>query len=322
MIDIKRLLSKNKKLYSLLKEKKKKIQRKRNINGKYFFVDNNTNAEKVCIVLAGYKHQLWKPVFARIKKYIPIDIDVCIMTSGVYNEQLVNLCKEYKWSYLSTKRNSVTLCQNIAINKFKNAQYIFKLDEDIFVTENFFENMIDTYKQVIGDGKYDAGFVAPIIPINGYSYTLLLEKMGLVDKYTELFEFPMVAVGPGVGGKYDKKIATDSDVAKFFWGEGNYIPGIDLLNKKFASDEPRYSACPSRFNIGAIMFPRKTWEDMEMFKVGVSDDLGMDEQQICSFCVSYARPMIISENSVVGHFSFGPQTKDMYDFFDKNPERF
>ena len=50
--------------------------------------------------------------------------------------------------------------------------------------------------------------------------------------------------------------------------------------------------------------------------------MGMDETQICEYCMRVSRPIVISKNVVVGHFSFGPQTAGMIDYFNANHERF
>ena len=50
--------------------------------------------------------------------------------------------------------------------------------------------------------------------------------------------------------------------------------------------------------------------------------LGIDEEQINAFCVNTGHPMMVSENIVVGHFSFGHQTEAMYEYMDEHPEIF
>ena len=67
---------------------------------------------------------------------------------GLFNEKLNKMCEEKKWSYLSVEENKVTLAQNIAIELHKDAKYIYKLDEDMFITKGFFENLKDTYLKV------------------------------------------------------------------------------------------------------------------------------------------------------------------------------
>ncbi|MBQ1994268.1 MAG: hypothetical protein II243_07375, partial [Lachnospiraceae bacterium] len=113
----------------LKKKRDKKILSSR-IKCQYKFKDRRKKSNKVCIVLAGYKPFLYDITFKRIKKFIPDDIDVCVVTSGMYSEDIYNRCKKNHWSYLSTKENNVALVQNLAIHLHPEAQYIYKLDED------------------------------------------------------------------------------------------------------------------------------------------------------------------------------------------------
>ena len=102
----------------------------------------------MCMILAGYKMFCADVIFDRIKKFVPKDVDVCILSSGKYSEELSELAKKNNWSYLSTKRNNVSLIQNIAIKLHKDAEYIYKLDEDVFVTRNYFKTLFDTMKKL------------------------------------------------------------------------------------------------------------------------------------------------------------------------------
>ncbi len=280
------------------------------------FIDRSKGSDKLCIVLAGYKDYLSDSVFGRIKAFIPADIDVCVITSGLFSDVISKMCEENGWSYLSTKENNVCLVQNIAIKSHPSAKYIFKLDEDIFVTKGFFEKMMEAFlKEKTGD--YRVGVLAPLLPVNGYGHLKILKELNLVDKYTELFERPVYAAGA------DRKIESDPESAKFFWGQDGYVPSIDKLNEMFASKPVTCSPCSIRFSIGAILFERETIEDMGYFTVE-RDISGMaqDEIELCSYCMLKSRPILVCENTVVGHFSFGPQTAGMKEYYSQNKEKF
>lgn len=304
------------KIYNFLRKVYRGMKRKRNLGGKYKFEDRKKDYSKLCIIIAGYKSFLYDTIFERITKYIPKDIDVCIVSSGKYDEKLSEIAKNNDWSYLSTKRNCVSLVQNIAIDLFKKAEFIYKLDEDIFITENYFEKLMKTYNACEKDGEYKVGFVAPTIPINGYGNLNILKRFDKVDYYTKNFEKPLYAAGR------DRKIESDPNVAKFMWGKDNLLPTIDEMNKTVEGDEFSYNACPIRFSIGAILFSRQLWEDMRLFKVKNGPCMGLDEEQICCFCMSNSRAIIVSNNSVVGHLSFGTQNEEMKKYFLENQDKF
>lgn len=293
---------------------RRKLENKFRFSG--HFEDRSSGEEILCIVLAGYKEYLYDNVFQRLKMFSMPNMDICIISSGKTSNTLSEYCKNNNWSYLSTKQNNVSLVQNVAIKLHPRAKYIFKLDEDIFITDRYFEKMMDAYKHS-GESYYQTGFLAPIIPLNGFSHYLVLDKLKLIDEYERRFERPIIMAGN------QRMIQSNPDVAKFFWGEGDRIPPLDVLNELFAKDPKEELLCPIRFSIGAILFERSFWESMGYFNVDLSGNaMGMDETQICEYCMRVSRPIVISKNVVVGHFSFGPQTNEMIKYYKEHKEKF
>ncbi len=282
---------------------------------RYKFENRSKGSDKLCIILAGYKENLWDIVFDRIDKFSNSEMDICILSSGLYSEKLSEIANEKNWSYISTKRNSVTLIQNMALKLFPNAKWIYKLDEDIFVTKHFFENLERTYENVQNNGDYNVGFVAPIIPINSIGYYILLKKLNLINYYEEHFE--KIKIGCG-----ENMIEINGEVAKFMWGKNNIIPHIDILDEEFSKEPFNYSASTVRVNIGAILYHRNLWESMHHFRVDITIGMGVDEEQICAYCINRHLGMIIAENTCVGHFSFSKQTEEMNEYFNNNKNIF
>lgn len=292
------------------------FKNKTSFTRRYKFEDRSKGSDTVCMILSGYKEFLWDVIFERIEKFSNDDMDICIVSSGLYSERLSEIARKNNWSYLSTKRNSVCLAQNTAIKMFPNAKYIYKLDEDIFITKNFFKTLKETYDEVQENGNHNVGFVAPLIPINGYCHLVLLKKLGLEDYYNGHFEKAKFAAGS------DRMIENSADVAKFFWGENEKFPHIDDLDELLHDSSFSYSSCPVRFSIGAIYYHRDLWQDMPYFRVDITRGMGVDETQICTNCMSKSLSIIIAENTCVGHLSFGPQNSEMEKYFKENPERF
>lgn len=314
-MSIKTFLKNNKLTSRLYKKLKDRRFYKKNIAVKHEFINRSGGKEKLCIVLAGYKEFLYDSVFGRIKAALTDDIDVCVISSGKFSDKLKDLCEKDGWSYLSTKRNNVCLAQNSAIYLHPKAKYIYKIDEDIFVCKDYFKKIFNAYEFSL-NSEYRTGFIAPLININGYSHLCILEKLNLKQVYAEKFEQPLYAAGS------DRMIESNPNVAKFMWGEGNIVPSIDEMDKLFGQEEIALSACPIRFSIGAIFFTRDEFDRMCYFRVGKGSDMGADEAQVCSYCVVESRAMLISENTVVGHLSFGPQNVEMKNFYFNNREKF
>lgn len=293
----------------ILRKIYKKVVGDKKLKGKYKFINRAKNKENLCIILAGYKDFLWDEVFYRIKKFSNENIDICIVSSGVYSEGLAQIAEKNDWSYLSTKDNKVTLAQNIAISLFEKATYIYKLDEDIFVCQGFFESLKSTYERVEKNERYRIGFVAPLLPINGYGHIKVLEKLNLLEDYEKKFGRTYYS------SSADNKIMVNVDTAKYIW---NATYDIDKISEQFLKDEFKYSVCPCRFSIGAIYFARDTFEKMGKFDVDKTNGLGKDERQFCYFSVIESKVMIISENTLAGHFCFGPQNTEMKKMYLEN----
>ena len=270
---------------------RKEANKKRRVKGKYSFINRKKDSDKMCMVLAGYKQFLWNDVFGRLEKYVPEDIDVCIVSSGLYSDELAEIAKRNNWSYLSVKQNKVSLVQNIAINLYPKAKMIYKLDEDIFVTNNLFKQLYKTYKEAEAKSTYRVGFVAPLMPINGYAHVRVLEKTDLLEKDEEKFGRAQH------NWDTDGKIVVNPDIAKFLWGETEQkLRDIDKLDEEFSKQPFSYSVCAIRFSIGAILFSRQLWEDMGRFEVGIGNNMGKDEIQLCNFLLSDSRAIIVAEN--------------------------
>lgn len=106
------------------------------------------------------------------------------------------------------------------------------------------------------------------------------------------------------------------------WGINSDIPHIDELNKTFFKEKKVNIPCPHRFSIGAILFEKKIWEDMNYFTLGKKTGGGVDEMKLCEKCCLWSKPLMISTNIVVGHMSFINQNKEMKKCFLSNKEYF
>lgn len=154
------------------------------------FHDRRKNYRKLIIILAGYKPFVWGDVLER------------------------------------TKRNCITLALNKTLILHPDAEYIYKIDEDIFITEHLFDVLMKTYEQVKADGVYEAGFVAPLIPVNVYGHTRILDKLCLLNVYEQKFG------RTGLLPFQNLDVWKNPEAAKFFWGEGDIVPLLDDMAEK------------------------------------------------------------------------------------------
>lgn len=298
----------------------KKYRKRKRLTKRYKFEDRRKNKEKLCIILSGYQEYVWDIVFKRVQEFIPKDVEVCILSSGKYSEKLSKIAEQNDWSYLSTKKNNVSLIQNVAINLFKNAEYIYKLDEDIFVTKNFFETLMKTLKDCEENGEYQVGFVTPTIPINGFGYIDVLKRFNLIEEYQKLKkELGSTERLIHITGE-NSLVYKNPNVARFIWEK---LPNIDEMNDIVQHDNFEYETCPIRFSIGAILFTRELWNEMDFFDVLTGGGMGSDEDKICIYCMALrSKAIITSKNTIVGHLSYGPQKKEMEKFYKEHKEVF
>jgi hypothetical protein len=277
------------------------------------FTDRRAATKEAIVVLAGYKQYAWGNVFGRLERFAPPDMDVVVVSAGVFIDELAAICERNNWSYLSIDENNVTLVLNTVICLIPDAELIWKIDEDMLLTANFFAQVRAAHDRALAESKYEVGFTAPLINVNGYSYLRILEKTGLLDAYESRFGrafygslFPNAV----------QQIQADPEAAKFLWGWQSGLPALDELDAQFADKPFEYSVCPQRFSIGAILLPRVTWQQMGGFTVIPGEtNLGLDEENLCHHCMDKSRAIIVSENTVVGHLGFQPQGAAMRQFF-------
>lgn len=280
----------------------------------YKFINRKKDKDKLCIVLSGYKEFLWENIYERLNKYTPDDVEVCLCSAGQYSEALCEIAERNNWSYLSVPVNSVSLTQNICISIFEKANWIYKMDEDMFVTQGAFENMYAIAQEIISSGKYDFGVCSPLIPVNAIGYRYILEK------YEKLFEYEKLFGKAYVGGSVQREIEKNPLAAAYMWGEGE-MPQLDDIAKDFR-EVCEYRLCTTRLSIGLILFQRELWNRMQGFVVYGNMDLGVDEEDVNAFCINDSKVIGIAMNAIVGHFGFGKQTGEMKKYYKNNRNRF
>ena len=295
-------------------------------SGTHNFIDRSKGSDKLCIILAGYKPTLWEDVFGRIAAYLPSDVDMCIMTSGLENEELKQIAADHDWSYLSTSVNHLSVVQNIAIECHPNAKWIYKLDEDMFITKGFYEAMLQTFERLESETLYKPAFVSPLINVSCYGHLRLLEKLNLLDDFRAT---GLTDMKYSDGLHHNRRVIEEPKVARYMWGESQpALRDIDALTQRFSEESEgfQFSICPVRYSIGAILFTRDAWDEFGHFPltfVGGPYGLGDDEEHICNYACFTGRVMVVNENIVVGHLGYGgAQTKTMVEYHADHRDQF
>jgi len=257
-------------------------------------------------VLAGYKPLLWPLTLRRIAIYAPSDASSCVVTAGKKVDELAALCKANSWTYISVRENKTGLALNKAIAAHPASRWIFKIDEDIFVSKDFFTDMRNGYESIVADGQYRPGFCAPTLNVNGISYISFLEKLEKSSEYFKKFG-ELRAACDGVHAHYDPIAAL------WIWKLSLPFDEIAARFRDQAKDTvSNKHLIGTRFSIGAILLERSFLDQIGGFRSSWRQKmLGVDEAALCMACVEHSRPMFYLSNVLAGHFSFYPQEHTM-----------
>lgn len=284
------------------------------------FEDRSHAAPLLVTMLAGYKQDLWPLVMPRFKAALAQmpDADVCLVSPGKRDTALASLCAAEGWSYLATATNDVSLAQNICFKRHIAAELIVKLDEDMFLLPGSIRHLVAEYRRIKTEGRVDPGFVAPMIPLNGFCYRPLLRALGLLEEYERRF-------GTAQLGTSGLPIHTDPAAARWIWEQTS---PLDSLPERLGAGIAEDLLSPIQFSIGMIVFERRFWQQVGYFSVarrklmaGMST-LGGDESHICAAAMLHSRPIVITTLTAAGHFSFGGQYAGMRDLLRSNPALF
>lgn len=293
------------KLFQLSRKPSKIYYSYLEFNANYEFVDRSKGSDKLVYIMGGYEEYLWERIFPRIEKNVPEDYDVCILSTGIDRDQLRKRAEENNWSYLTTVGGRVGPDQNLVVKEHPEADYIFKLDEDIFIGHNYFENVMEAYKKADDSARFEPGFVAPVINLNNSSYGYFLEQKDSVEEFKEKF-------GELDIGSRGSKVFHDPEIAKYIWEKT--LP-LDETVSLFQKNDEMYRPILGKFNIGAIMFKREFWKELLPFKATMDDQLAEDENQIMRKSREYGKVPILATKAFAGHFAFGTQKEEMREFW-------
>jgi hypothetical protein len=303
--------------YRTVKQGVHSIEAYSRLHDRFSFDDRRRGAGVLVGMLAGYKPDLWGMVLPRFEAALP-DADVCLVSPGMRSDALAAICARKGWSYLSTSTNDVALAQNVCYSLHDRAEMIVKLDEDMFLLPDTITKMLEEYREIKAEGVVDPGFVAPLIPLNGFCYRYLLQMLGLLEEYEAKFGRAQLATA-GIA------VQNDPAAARWIWERTGPLA---TTAARVAAMERQRIPCPIQFSIGLITFERRFWEMIGYLVVhrrrllaGVST-LGGDEAYICARALEFSRPVMITTAAVAGHFSFGPQYAGQKALLSERPEIF
>ena len=277
----------------------------------YHFINRSKSKKNLCYVLAGYEPVLWNNTLGRIEAFQSNDVDYCLVSSGKYDETLNQIAQRNNWSYLYTDQNQVCYIQNLVIDLHPSAEYIIKMDEDMFIGKNFFPTMLAEFHKIEKEGDYRIGFAVPVIPLNCSGYVSYLKLTGTKEAYEQRF-----------GRAYRSRFSAVFNVpetAEFLW---DTMDSFDDMANRFANNKG-YEICDCYFNIGCIMFTRERWLMMGKWPEDPnSSGMGIDEAYIYSDNIEKDLSIYELKKVLVGHLAFGHQKQQMLKYFEDHIQKF
>jgi len=283
---------------------------------KYKLEGTIQNKPKLCYVLSGYKPYLWEDVFQRIRLFQPDDLEVCIASSGKYCPELSELCKKNGWVYLSTKLNHICVLSNIVMREFSQADYIFKLDEDIYLPKGYFDDMTEAYDVIEKATPGSLGYICPSLPLGYYGMHDFLLRKNCLEEYSSKFGRHYLG-GAALNPAFRQHVGIDA----YIWEK---IGVFDECAEEYKNLGFSYEACATRCGIAAILFRRKFWDEMGGLKKLRGKGFGDcgDEGQITAYCALNFKMTYCVKSILVGHFAFGGAEPDVLRVKEKHPEYF
>lgn len=296
-------------IYNLQDLQEKTLEEKCHIS--YNFKNRSEGKKYLCYVLTGYEPLLWDGTIARIEAFQNSSLDYCLVSSGKYDPVIDHIAERNGWSYLYTEKNQVCFIQNLVIDLHPSAEYIFKMDEDIFIGNNFFSRMIQEFHQIEQHGEYRIGFVVPVIPLNCCGYVSYLSLTGNKEEYERRF-------GRAYRSRYSAVFSIE-ETAGFLW---DTIDNFDIMAQKFEANKgTRVLDC--YYNTGCIMFSRDRWLMMGKWPENPQETgMGTDEAFIYQDNMEKDLSIYEIQGVLAGHLAFGHQKKRMLRYYQKHSGKF
>ncbi len=308
-----------------------KAESKRLFASKFVFDNRSIGSQNLLIVLVGFQPIYWDVLFSRLKEcehFFDESIDICICVPRGIEEIKKNrnanklrlICRENNWSYLYLYEDLLAQAQNTAIQLHPNAKWIYKIDEDIILPISYFGELKKAYRIAVDTMPYYPGMLSPLLNINAYGVVPFLKGLNLWREFEEKFGKYYYGMKNGGINAGSGKIHEDPLMALWIWQKS--IPFDKVSQEIFLANKGRIGICKNRLSIGAILFERSFWEEINYFFVGKTGSMGLEEEQVNAFCISNNRGIYIDESLLAGHMGFGKQKKEIEQFYINNSKDF
>lgn len=283
----------------------------------YMFDNRKRDSDNLLIVLLGFQPFYWDAVLNRVKRNaeeFKEGVDVCLCVPCGANADAWGgarrFAENYGFSFLRIKDDLLAQAQNTAILLHPNAKWIFKIDEDIILPDNYLTDMKRSYVDAEDRMIYKIGFLTPLLNLNGVCTHHFLKAISIEKDYEQ--EFGTYKVN----SINNAPIHLSSAVAKFIWKHS--IP-FDVVAKKVKESKGEdYMLAPVRYSIGAILCTRNFWEEIGYFKLSVIGRGAEEEIQMNTYCQTNMLGIVVAKKILAGHLGFYRQKEACRLFFEEH----
>jgi len=285
----------------------------------YIFDNRQIGCENLLLVILGFQPEYWEVVLNRVKHNVTLfseKIDVCLCVPSGMSEDVLGkvrqLAEYYNFSSLYIYDDLLAQVQNTAIQLHPHAQWIYKIDEDIIISDNYFQKLKQAYCRVQEESYYPIGFISPLLNVNAGGFRIFLQTIGKWDEFKS--QYPHQHYWSVLGE--EDIIHRNTSAALYIWQQSVPFDKIAAIIEE--KNKGRYSICPIRMSIGAILFTRKRWEEWGFFDVKGIGAMGAEEAQICAYTINIMQTIVIAEDTFAGHLGFYHQKDVCKNFFKKH----
>lgn len=301
-------------------------KQRRLIARNYIFDNRSHNSENLLLIVAGFQEFYWDTVFGRVSKnckQFEESMDVCVCVPCGENkggEDVLNnirkRCEEKGWSLVYLYDDLLAQAQNTAIMLHPHAKWIYKIDEDIILSDYYFSKLKRGYSLAERCLFAQIGFVTPLINLNAACFPYFLETIGKKNEMRELFGDVHIRYPKEVGDPVHRSC----DFARWIWEQST---PFDTISKKVEDyNKGKIFQANIRLSIGAILFTREYWQSIGYFDVAYIGAMGVEEVQMNSFSFNNMQAIAIVGDTFAGHLGFGSQKQECKDFYEKNKHLF
>ena len=200
--------------------------------------------------------------------------------------------------------------QNTAISLHPSARWIYKIDEDIIISDNYFSKLKNGYYLAEQKLFSQIGFVTPLLNLNAACVYNFLESVDKIKTMNDLFGEVKIR------WPNEDLVHGSEEFAKWIWTLS--VPFDDVAKKIEMRNKNKIYQANIRLSIGAILFTRDYWNRIGGFEVARIGAMGVEETQMNAYSFTRMQAIAIVGDTFAGHLGFYSQKEACKEFFINN----